>query len=103
MDDKLVKDESEWHDVDFEWTKTHPDWGMDDNVKHYFFEAQKIKQHGPMYMPFDTDQFVEHYKYWNDQIRINNHTTGHMTPKNPDLVPTKNGMTANVTATYGTS
>lgn len=39
IDDKLVKDESEWHDVDFEFTKTHPDWGMDDNVKAYFAEA----------------------------------------------------------------
>lgn len=31
-----IKDLSEWHDVDFTFTKTHPDWGMDDNVKHYF-------------------------------------------------------------------
>ena len=36
LSDDKVKDESEWHDVDFEFTKTHPDWGMDDNVKQYF-------------------------------------------------------------------
>ena len=28
-----IKDESEWHDVDFTWTKTHPDWGLDENAK----------------------------------------------------------------------
>lgn len=35
----------------------------------------------------DTDQFVDHYKYWNNQIKIGNHTEGIVTPANPDLNP----------------
>lgn len=38
-DDKNYPDESEGNDVDFEFTKTHPDWGMDENVKEYFRKA----------------------------------------------------------------
>ena len=38
-DDKKVKDYSEWYDVDFTWTRDHPDWGADDLVKKYFQDA----------------------------------------------------------------
>jgi len=35
----------------------------------------------------DTDKFVDHYKYWDSQIKIGNHTEGIVTPANPDLRP----------------
>lgn len=61
-DDKLVPDESEWHDVDFEFTKTHPDWGMDDNVKAYFQKAQERKAVPKMRFPDDTDKYTDRYR-----------------------------------------
>ena len=62
LDDKKVKDESEWHDVDFKFTATHPDWGMDDNVKEYFANAQKHRIYKNVYFPDDTDDAVAAYK-----------------------------------------
>jgi len=38
-DDKNFPDETEGEDVDFEFRKTHPDWGMDEKVKEYFRKA----------------------------------------------------------------
>lgn len=69
QNDKLVKDESEWHDVDFEFTKTHPDWGMDDNVKAYFAEAQARRSVPKMRFDDDTDKWVNRYKLVNERQR----------------------------------
>lgn len=41
-DEKNFPDETEGEDVDFEFRKTHPDWGMDEKAKEYFRKAQKI-------------------------------------------------------------
>ena len=35
----------------------------------------------------DTDKFVDHYKYWDNQIKIGNHTNGIVTPADPNLNP----------------
>ena len=69
QNDKLVKDESEWHDVDFEFTKTHPDWGMDDNVKSYFAEAQNRRVIPKMKFDDDTDKFTNQYTLINEKSR----------------------------------
>ena len=69
QNDKLVKDESEWHDVDFEFTKTHPDWGMDDNVKSYYAEAQNRRVIPKMKFEDDTDKFTNQYKLINEKSR----------------------------------
>lgn len=37
----------------------------------------------------NTDTFVDHYKYWNDQIKRGNHTNGIVTPADPELTPIK--------------
>ena len=57
-----VKDMSEWHDVDFTFTKDHPDWGMDDNVKHYFSVAQQKKQFLGMKFDGDTAEYEAKYR-----------------------------------------
>ena len=40
----------------------------------------------------DTDTFVDHYKYWNDQMKAGNYTNGEVTPKNPEMTPNKHGF-----------
>lgn len=60
-DDKKVKDESEWHDVDFAWTQQHPDWGMDDKVKDYFKKASSKKIMKPVEFLGDSKRFEEKY------------------------------------------
>lgn len=57
-----IKDQSEWHDVDFTFTKDHPDWGMDDNVKHYFSVAQQKKQFLGMKFDGDTVEYEAKYR-----------------------------------------
>jgi len=47
----------------------------------------------------NTDTFVDHYKYWNDQIKIGNHTKGIVTPADPELTPIKDGRTYVVNGT----
>ena len=69
VDDKLVPDESEWHDVSFEFTATHPDWGMDDNVKEYFRKAQARKPVPKMEFPDDIDKGVNQYRLINAAAR----------------------------------
>ena len=53
-----IKDESEWHDVDFTWTKTHPDWGLDENARQYFRDAAKR----PKYKEFKLDDDTSKYE-----------------------------------------
>lgn len=38
-DEKNFPTQGEDNDVDFEFTKTHPDWGMDEKAKEYFRKA----------------------------------------------------------------
>ena len=35
-----VVDGMEWGDEDINFTRTHPDWGADENVKQYFRDAE---------------------------------------------------------------
>jgi hypothetical protein len=70
-DDQLVPDESEWRDVDFEFTKTHPDWAADENVKSYFQEAQDRKSVPKMRFPDDTDKYSNRYRLIKSGARKN--------------------------------
>ena len=38
-----MEDSSEWRDVDFTFTRDHPDWAADTIVKQYFKDAQARK------------------------------------------------------------
>ena len=53
---------SEWNDADFTFTKEHPDWGMDDNVKHYFEMAQQRKQFLGIKFDGDTVEYEAKYR-----------------------------------------
>ena len=66
QDDKKVKDESEWFDADFQFTKEHPDWGADDNVKAYFAEAQKRKR-----LVFKSDDQADKFAKRYHAIKVN--------------------------------
>jgi len=56
-----------------------------------------------MKFDLDTDKHVDHYTYWNDQMRLGNHTDGIVTPKNPELTPIKNGFRVDGTVPLYTS
>ena len=61
QDDKKVKDESEWFDADFQFTKEHPDWGADSIVKQYFIDAQNHKMPKKFVVDDDTSKYELKY------------------------------------------
>ena len=65
-DDKNYPLQGEDEDVDFEFRKTHPDWGMDEKVKEYFRKAQQVK-----YKKVEIENDMEPYVNRYTQIRRN--------------------------------
>ena len=65
-DEKNFPLEGEDEDVDFEFRKTHPDWGMDEKVKEYFRKAQRVN-YKKVQMDNDMDPYINRFT----QIRRN--------------------------------
>ena len=52
----------EWLDEDFEFTKTHPDWGQDELVKQYFRDAENRPKRKVYKFPGDESVFEDRYR-----------------------------------------
>ena len=57
-----IIDGMEWGDEDINFTKTHPDWGADDNVKNYFADAQNRPKRKEYKFPDDDSIYEDRYR-----------------------------------------
>lgn len=64
---------------------------------HFGENTQSLHSSKDITLPHDTDTFVDHYKYWNDQMKNGKATDGVVTPKNPEMTPNKHGFQVNGT------